>query len=82
MKKSNFRTLHEASYLNEPALHVSGLGRLDGRVYQPLTSSHRVEEELRGREAAVETVLNKPSRRWVLGWNRQKLLSILCVYKN
>jgi len=43
--------------LDQSALHVARLGRLHGRVHQPLPAGHGVEEELGGGQPVVEAVL-------------------------
>lgn len=53
--------------LHEAALHVACLGCLDCRVDKTLAAAHSVEEELVGREAVVEAVLDKAFSRGVLG---------------
>ena len=53
--------------LHEAALHVACLCCLDRRVDEALAAAHGVEEELVGREAVVEAVLDKALCRGVLG---------------
>ena len=45
--------------LHEPPAHVARLRGLHGRVHQALPAGHGVEEELCGRQPAVEAVRHK-----------------------
>ncbi len=48
--------------VDEPALHIAALLGADGRVYEPLASTHAVEEELDRREAIAVTVVDEAPR--------------------
>ena len=56
-------------YLDQSSLHVSSLSSFDCCIYQPLSTSHSMEEEFCRSEARIETVLYKPSSCWIFGWN-------------
>jgi len=52
----NHKRLHG---LDETTLNVSGLSSLDGSVDETLATTHRVEEELGGREAGEVRILDE-----------------------
>lgn len=48
---------------HQSALQITGFRRFHGRIDETLTASHRVEEELGGRQTREETVLNEATGR-------------------
>ncbi len=60
-------SLLQLSHLHESPLHVPSLCSLHGSVHQPLSASHRVEEEFRRCQARVETVRYESLGRWYFG---------------